>query len=233
MNVVVTKYSGADLELELFGHGGGTWEHVVSQGSTTSPSNTTHARVISVGAVDWSDFPAPSGTTGILMGYSSRGPSNSGTALPDLVGPTGTAGFTYPAANGGFTGTSSATPNAAGALCALWSSVPPFQEGAVRWLYREQSRRHRDWGAGGPDPLYGDGGASLAPFAPGTTWLARGYGNTGNLPSGPLYTLAAAQLAAATNGRILALPGSYPEAPITLSKALRVDGFGGSAVLGD
>ncbi len=232
-NVVVTKAGGANLEFELFGHGGGTWEHIVSQGSTTSPSNSTHARVISVGAVDWSDFPSPKGTAGILMGYSSRGPSNSGMVLPDLVGPTGTAGFTFPGANGGFTGTSCATPNAAGAACAFWSSVLPFEEAAVRWLYREQSQLRRDWGSAGPDSLYGSGGASLAPFAPGTTWLARGYGNTGNLSSGPLYTLAAAQTAATTNGRILALPGSYPEAPIVLSKALVVDGFEGSAVLGD
>ncbi len=229
VNLVVGRYSGATLEFEVFGHGGGTWEYFVSAGSTTSPSNSTHANVISVGAVNWWDFGSPPGTAGIQASYSSRGPSNSGMTLPDLAGPTETTGFTYGA---GFGGTSCSTPNSAGAACALWSSQIPWSGSAVRWLLLEQSRLHRDWGTGGLDNVFGHGGASLAPFAANTTWLARGYGNTSNLSTGPYYTLAAAQGAAASGGRILTLPGSYSEKPVTLNKALRVESWEGSAVMG-
>ena len=228
VNVQVLRYSGAVLELEVFGHGAGTWEHFTSASSTTSPSNSTHVNVLAVGAVGWGDFQSPAGTSGILRDYSSHGPSNSGMLLPDLCGPTDTTGFTY---STGFGGTSCATPNAAGALCAHWSSVSAFSGSAERWLYLEQSRLHRDWGDAGPDQLYGQGGTSLVPFAVSTVWLARGFGNVQNLTSGPYYTLAAAYQAVPTGGRILALPGSYPELPVTLTKAHRIEGYDGSALI--
>jgi len=119
-------------ELEVFVHnfsGACTWqEHMIAEGSTTSPSNSTDSRVISVGAVDWEDFGSAPGTGGIIKNYSSRGPSNGGMSLPDLAttaaGGRATAGCpcrTLPARP---TRTGSPTPVASGARAARRRTSP-------------------------------------------------------------------------------------------------------------
>lgn len=152
--------------------------------------------------------------------------------LPDLVGPTNTTGFNYPAP-GGFGGTSCATPNVAGALCAFWSDRPQFSFLAINWLALEQARTlWRDWGAPGFDNVYGIGACRIVDFVANTTWVSRSYGNVSNDPSAPYHTVAAAQSAAVPGGRLLFFPGgSYPE-PVTLNKLLQVQTAGAAAVVG-
>jgi hypothetical protein len=217
VNLVVTRESGGATEFEIFETGSGTWsEYVVAAGSNTSPSNSTNASVLSVGAVDHADFGSPGGTGGIAMNYSSQGPSNSDMVLPDLAGPTNTTGFTYPT---GFGGTSCATPNAAGAAAAFWSSAPNLSDDGVRWLLLEQAVAFRDWGSSGIDNVYGKGGLVLYEHRPNTSWVDRRVGNIGGSPTRPYYYVAHAEAATAAGGRIVFLGQTYPEA-ITLDKAL-------------
>jgi hypothetical protein len=231
IRLAVWRDSGGVTTFELFAHGGGTWqEHIVAAGSTTSPSNSTHFNVVSVGAVDWNDYSSPPGTHGIIEDYSSRGPSNSGLTLPDICGPTNTTGLTY---SGGFGGTSCATPNNAGATCAFWSAYPQLSASAIRWLMLRQASIYKDWGGGGTDNTYGRGGASLIDYFANTTWVARAYGNINDTTAGPYYRVDPAHEAAVPGGRLLfVLGGSYPE-PATLTKNLRVEAIGGSATLGN
>ena len=211
-HLAVYRFAGpAGTDIEIFSHNAGAWnEHAVAANSTTSPSNATGSRVISVGAVDHNSYGQANGSD-VIAGYSSRGPSNSGMTLPDLSGPTNTVGLTYP---GGFGGTSSATPNAAGAAGAFWSSNTQLGAFAIQWLLKEQADLWRDWGANGNDNTYGKGGLFLVDYQFGTRWLARSYPGTADLPSAPYYTLQGAHDGVPDNGRILifGLPyGTYPE----------------------
>jgi hypothetical protein len=229
----VWRYSGGTTEMEVFtyGHmGGGAWqEYIIAESSTTTPSNTTHANVYSVGAVRWDDFDEPEGSSGIIGEYSSRGPSNSGMILPDICGPTDTQSFSYPT---GFGGTSSATPNAAGAHAAFWSSDLLLSPRAIWWLEFEQAAGLKDWGSPGADNTYGVGGIQLITYIPHTLWVARAYGNVNNDRSEPYYDVIPAYLDAEVGGRLVfASGGSYPET-FTMSKVLTLDAVGGGAHIG-
>lgn len=232
--LVVQRYSGGITEFEIFGNNNvSNYEHVVAAGSNTSPSNATGDLVLSVGAVPWNSYGQANGSNPIA-GYSSQGPSNSGMSpVPDLVGPTNTAGFTYPAP-GGFGGTSSATPNVAGALCAFWSDDPAYSGLAVSWLAGEQARIWRDWGVpgSGSDNVYGAGPCHIVDFVSNTTWVAKSFGNVGNQANGPYFTVLAGRNATATGGRLLIFPGgSYPE-NLTLDRAMRIETVGFPATIG-
>ncbi len=238
VNLTVFKVSGGNTTMEVFNYGSGIWtEHIVAAGSNTSPSNCTHPEIISVGAVDHSDFSSASGTTGILMDYSSRGPSNSGMTLPDIAGPTNTTSFTYP---GGFGGTSAATPNTAGAAGALWSSSPTLTASSIRHLLFKMATIFKDWGSTGKDNLYGTGGVHLYDYHVNTVWVDRSgvqedtglVLNLSGTTSYPYYYVVHAQEDATAGGRVVFLGGAYPEA-ITLNKQLRYETIGGVAQIGE
>jgi len=224
----------ASGEFEVFVHnfsGACTWqEHIIAAGSTTSPSNSTDSRIISVGAVDWEDFTSPPGTSYIIKDYSSRGPSNGGMSLPDIVGPTDTHGFTYPA---GFGGTSCATPNVAGAATCLLSSDPVYAGYSIWWLMAKHAQYWRDWGDSGIDPVYGNGGAYFLDYVPNTMYVARDFGNTADSRVGPFYTIQAAHDWSVPGGRILVFGGgNYPE-PALLSEEVTIVTILDNAVLGE
>ena len=214
LHLRVVKVAGANVEFELFMHGFGPgwtsdFQYQVRASSITSPSNSLDANVISVGAVDKENHESGNGEIGIIASYSSRGPSNSGATKPDFVGPTDTS---TNCCEGSFGGTSSATPNNAGAAATLWSAHPDWSASAVRWMMFEKARRYKDWGDPGKDNIYGWGGSFLVDFIPNTTWLAGGYGNNTNLPTGPYSTLSAAYSAAEPSGTILMIShGGYPD----------------------
>lgn len=236
VHLAVNRDSGGTTEFEVFMHpwrvGVWTWQqHAIAEGSTTSPSNCTRANVVSVGAVDWQDYTDPSGTVGIIQDYSGQGPSNSGMILPDLVGPTNTTGFTYPAPFG-FGGTSCATPNAAGTAAAFWSSAPALTAAGVRHLLFEQAAIFRDWGDPGHDNIYGRGGIRLHTYHVNTVWVDRRYLNFLGLSIFPYFYVDHAQSAAVSGGRIVFLGQSYPE-PVTLNKNLLYETIGWPTLLGD
>jgi hypothetical protein len=229
VHLAVARASGGTTEMEVFLGRGGTWqEHAMAANSTTSPSNCTHANIVSNGAVDWAVYNSAPGTSGIIQGYSSQGPSNSGMTLPDLAGPTNTTGFTY---SGGFGGTSCATPNNAGAAAAFWSSAPLLGAQGIRHLIFEQAGIFKDWGASGSDNIYGRGGVWLHTYHADTVWVDRRAGNAAGLPTLPYYYVAHAQTFAASGGRVVFLGQGYPES-ITLYRDLVYETIGWPALLG-
>jgi len=164
--LLVYKVFGANTELELFlsatdGITSQLDEYGMSFGSTSSPSNATHPNVVSVGAIDQSEFVRSNYTTGIIEPYSGRGPSNDGMLLPDLVAPTDTRGSVFFR----FSGTSCAAPNAAGAAAVLWSCNPSLPASTIRDRLLEWAGCQRDFGLPGPDTTYGVGGCWLPPHA--------------------------------------------------------------------
>ncbi len=229
VHLAVWRESSSGTEFEVFGHarnGSNTWQYIVSEGSTTSPSNTANQSVISVAAVDWGSF---GDTSPSIQSYSSQGPTNSSMVVPDLAGPTNTSGFTYAS----FGGTSCATPNTAGAACAFWSQRPAFSNHAIRWLMYQHGLLFKDWGNAGNDNSFGHGGANLYPYAWGTRWLARGWGNITDAPTGPAYTMQGAYDDVSVGGRILVFPGGeYPEVPGAMTKRVDIEAVGETAVIG-
>ena len=235
-HLAVLHRSGPEsTEIEIFSHSAGTWtEHTVAASSTHSPSNSTGSLVIAVGAVTHTLYGQPNGSN-VIAGFSSRGPSNSGMALPDLCGPTHTQGLTYP---GGFGGTSCATANAAGAACAFWSADTQLGGYAILWLLKEQADLWRDWGTAGNDNTYGKGGVLLTDYHFGTRWVARSYPGTADLPTAPYYTVQGAHAVAPNNGRLLIFGddyGTYPGSALLGGKRFVVEEVSGSgpAILGE
>ena len=230
--IAVWRKSGAAVEFELFGHASGTntWSSYVSSGSTTSPSNTSNQSVMSVAAVDWANFSSSSPSA---KSYSSRGPTNSAMTVPDLTGPTDTAGFTYSS----FGGTSCATPNTAGAACALWSALPHLSNHELRTLLYDMADSYRDWGAGGNDSTFGWGGTKISPVSVRDTSSPPIYyveDKSFSLQTGvfthPFLTVEAAASAVPAGATIMIRGDTYAETP-TITKNLRLLIWDGSVLV--
>ncbi|MBE0565688.1 MAG: S8 family serine peptidase [Krumholzibacteria bacterium] len=222
--LAVLKASGEITEFEIFTDKSFAIEYPVPTGSITSPANATHPNVIAVGAVAIGDY-----DEGRIETFSGQGPSNGGMVLPDLVGPDRTTGVAYP---DGMHGTSNSTPNVAGAAAALWSADLRLDVDAIRWLLLEQAAWRLDWGAPGPDNVFGRGGNCFYEYMPNTLWVSRAYGNITNSVTGPLYTVAAAQAMAVAGGRILFFPGGTYSEILTLDKDLTYMSAGATAHVG-
>jgi hypothetical protein len=233
VHIAIRKVSGAATELELFYDGSETPfdEYVTEAGSTTSPSNTNHDNVVSCGAGRWCDWDEPSGVDGIVWCYSSRGPTNGGTKVPDLLGPTGNFTVAY---NGGFGGTSCATPNVAGAAAVLLEAFPMMTATGIAHLLTELPPFVKDWGNPGKDYVYGAGGLYIHTFHADTLWIDRDFGpwiDSGLGMLAPFYSLEDALDYAEDGGRLVFFPGTYPDACL-IEKALEIETLG-TVTLGD
>ncbi|MBE0567608.1 MAG: S8 family serine peptidase [Krumholzibacteria bacterium] len=232
LDLSVRKHSGVNALCELYAIGCDWKEHIVPSGSNMAPANSTHPLVLAVGAVSWLDFASPNGSDGVLVDDSSQGPSNGGMVLPDLVAPTNTTVAWDQPNLRAFGATSGAAANAAGAAGAFYSADPSQDPYAVAWLLQQQALAWRDWGAAGADNRYGHGGIQVYEYASGTLWLARAFGNTGDLRAFPLYHVAAAQILASPGGRLVfLLGGAYPET-VTLTTPLRFEAAAGMVTIG-
>jgi hypothetical protein len=227
VHLAVWRYSGGATTMEVFGSGGTWLQHIISLGSTASPSNTTHPNVISIGAVDHNDFASPSDTSGIIMDYSSQGPTNSGNQAPDISGPTNTT------VTGGlsFGGTSCAAPNVAGAAAAFWSSASSLSASGVRHLLFEKAKIFKDWGENGSDMIYGHGGVQLYSYYANTVWVDKDAGNISGSPALPYYTVAQAQNAVTSQGRVVFLSDTYQETIILNKGSILYDNIGDPAII--
>lgn len=95
---------------------------------------------------------------------------------PDIVSPTLTG-----VGNGGsFSGTSCSTPNAAGMAAAFWSAHPYLSNDGVRRIILRKAELYKDWGATGPDNVYGHGGLYLYDYHRKNRYI---YHRAGNLAS--------------------------------------------------
>lgn len=160
VNLAVQRISAPGTTIEIYSSGG-TWnEYAKPSSSTTTPSNATHPNVLTVGAVPQNLYGSSKYSNGLIADYSSHGPTNEGTAVPDICAPTGTS----TSFAGSFIGTSCACPNAAGVVACLWSVNPAGTAAQVRDLLFEWAAR-KDWGSPGNDPVYGRGGVHFPAYA--------------------------------------------------------------------
>ena len=204
----VKSSSGTTPTFEFFRHASQAFEYQTASGSNSSPSNSTAANVISVGALPLTSYNSSPGTGGIIASYSSQGPTNSGNLCPDISAPTNTTTEAY---GGAFTGTSCATPNAAGAAASFWSEHPNLSATGVRDILFRKAYLYKDWGSGGSDNIYGWGGFYLYDYFANTTYLWRGSNNTTGTNTFPYYYISDAESATNTGGRVIILGGSYTE----------------------
>lgn len=207
--IAVRKIGSASPVFEVFSHDDGSaYQYQVASGSNTSPSNSTNDNVLSVGAVPYTSYGSAAGTSGIIASYSSQGPTNSGNLAPAISSPTNTTTFVY---GGGFGGTSCATPNAAGMAVAFWSGNTYLDGTGVRQILLKKAQIYKDWGTGGVDYIYGNGGLFLYDYAANTRYMHRGSSNTTGLTTRPFYTFAQAQTNTPDNGKVVILGGTYTE----------------------
>lgn len=177
-------------------------------GSTTSPTNTNHDRIISIGGVDWDQYAGGNGTSGIITNYSSQGPTNGGSPAPRMVGPTRTGS----SPTRGFVGTSCSTPESAGVALALWSSVPSYNEAGVRYLLRTLASMYKDWGAPGRDNVYGYGGINLLDWVDKRVWVdSRNSANPNGASTSPYSTVRHGCNGVQNGGQVLFLGQGYDQ----------------------
>ncbi len=186
--IAVRRISSNPPEFEIFNHSTScsNFEYFSTQSSSTSPSNSTAANVISVGAVAHTNYNSPSGTDNILASYSSRGPTNSNNQAPDLCAPTNTTTVAY---NGGFAGTSCSTPNAAGAAAAFWSGHSDLNASGVRQILFRKAALYKDWGASGTDNLYGRGGLYLHDYSSLNRYILKSAMNFSGSVTLPFFSM--------------------------------------------
>ncbi|UBM57778.1 S8 family serine peptidase [Marinilongibacter aquaticus] len=210
VGIAVKRMGTASPVFEVFSHNSSTsdYQYAVASGSNTSPSNSTYANVISVGAVPFNLYGSDPGTGGIVASYSSQGPTNSGALAPDVSAPTNTTTVAY---GGAFTGTSCATPNAAGMAAAFWSANSYLDNYGVTQILLRKAQLYKDWGANGDDNVYGKGGLFLYDYMANTRYLYRGGGNSTGALDRPFYNFEQAQSHTPNNGRVVILGGTYPE----------------------
>ena len=176
-------------------------------GSSTSPSNSLMPNCISVGAVDTLDYPSAEGTSGIVMSYSGRGPTNSGNQAPDIVAPTNTLSTAY---SGIFTGTSCATPNAAGAAAAFWSAHSYLSSSGMRMLLFRQAELHNDWGPGGADHWYGRGGLELLDYISNSRFIYHDGNNVLGVSTLPYFNIEQVDDIGTPNRTMIFLGETFP-----------------------
>ncbi len=177
-------------------------EYNQTGGSTKSPANTAEDLLVAVGAVDRTDYntsnPSPAS-------YSSRGPSNDGRKLPDIVAPTNLKVYSYP---DGMGGTSSATPCAAGIALLLWSEHDYLSPEGLLDLLFGFVRLYNPWSVGLHDNDFGRGGIELPNFTANSRFIIEGVTNNNDLDR-PFDKIERADFVSPADQNIFFLGGDY------------------------
>ncbi len=128
IDIVIRRKKGSDdVELRLFrlDDGNPFAEHRTPAGSLVIPADTPE--VLTAGAYGMT------GENRYLRSYSSRGPTLSGLAKPEICALDGVTNYSIP----GFQGTSAACPHVAGAAALLLTSAPRGGFFDFRWSQKE------------------------------------------------------------------------------------------------
>lgn len=190
-------------------------EFITPESSLESPANSTHANVISVGAVNWSDYDSQN-TAEVIANYSSQGPTHGGVIAPDICAPTACTTFSNVSTfnpTGSFTGTSCAAPNAAGAAAAFWSKHPTLGADGVRQIITAKALAYRDWGTPGQDNFYGWGGLILYSYDANNRYVHENSGNSNGNDQLPYTSLQQADQYAPANKHFIFLGQSHDAPP--------------------
>ena len=141
------RWGGGDIDgdvIEILDYGSGIADHTSAAGSAAvSVVDSADPGVVAVGAIDPADG-------GVISWYSSRGPSNDGRPIPDLVAPGNVAN----SVRDRFVGTSAAAATVSGAAALLLDADLAAGPVATADLLRHLTT---DRGAPGTDSVYGHG----------------------------------------------------------------------------
>jgi subtilisin family serine protease len=141
--ISISKVSGTGSpKIEVFVPDQDLNEYRVASTSLIDPAPSANA--MAVGAMQYN--------LNTIESFSSQGPANNGLMKPDITGPDGVSTATYGTRN--FYGTSAATPHTAGAAALVWSKNPAQTSSDVRNALQVGAI---DFGAAGPDNVYGNG----------------------------------------------------------------------------
>jgi hypothetical protein len=154
-------------------------EHLEPRGSVSITEPSISPSVITVGAVHHSPDSCPRSLCpdGLLLVYSSRGPTKDGRVKPDIAAPSHVSTTAFrrwsgegSGRNSGFTGTSAASPHVAGAAALVKQAFPHFTPAEIQQFLEDQAE---DVGDPGKDNRYGAGllflGQPPGPAAPTIT----------------------------------------------------------------
>ncbi len=177
--VVVNRLNSTQTEFELFAvnTGGYQLQYNSTGNSIIAPSTSGEDLSIIVGAVARENYDGP---ITYVESYSSRGPSNSGRILPDIVAPTNLVNYSYPS---GMSGTSAAAPCAAGIALLLWSEHDYLSaEGLIDVIYG-LTKLYNHWTIGGveQDNEWGRGGIELPNYTANSRFIIEGVTNNNDL----------------------------------------------------
>ena len=128
--------------------GRGILEHYTVHHSIENPAESANPGLLAVGAASWR-----SPTT--IENYSSQGPTPDGRIKPDIVGSALGSNVSY---GDYFTGTSQAAPHVAGLAALVLQQNPSFTPAETTAYLKSHAL---DFGAAGPDNVWGHGYAQL------------------------------------------------------------------------
>ena len=134
--------------IQLHAWEGITLEHYTEHHSIVNPAESANPGLLAVGAAPWQ-----SPTT--IDAYSSQGPTPDGRIKPDIVGSDFGSNVTY---GNVFAGTSQAAPHVAGLAALVIQQNPSFTPAETTAYLKSHAL---DFGAAGPDNVWGHGYAQL------------------------------------------------------------------------
>lgn len=199
VEVAVFRFNSSQDEFEIFVSSGQNLQFNQTGSSSASPSNSLEDLCITVGAIRNTEYDDDDPQA---ESFSSRGPTNGGRIVPDLIAPDGLTLVSYPEQ---FFGSSAGGPNTCGLTAVLWSEHDYLSATGIKELVRGLAALYNDWGDPGKDNTYGDGGIYLPDFTSSSRFIYKGANNTGGLTSLPFYSMQQANDLAPINSNIFFL----------------------------
>lgn len=202
--VAVFRFNSSNDDFEYFiSTNGLVLQFGQTGGSSASPSNSLEDLCITVGAIDNDEYDEADPQA---ESFSSRGPTNGGRIVPDLIAPDDLTLVSYP---NGFSGSSAGGPNTCGLTAVLWSEHTYLSATGIKELVRGLAALYNDWGDPGKDNTFGEGGIYLPDFTDNARFIYPGANNTGGLSTLPYLSFEQANDIAPVNTNIFFLGGVH------------------------
>jgi len=199
VEVAVLRYNSNQDDFEVFVSTGQSLGFNQTGSSSASPSNSLEEFCITVGAINNTEYDDADPQA---ESFSSRGPTNSGNIVPDLIAPDNLTLVAYP---NGFSGSSAGGPNTCGLTAVLWSEHDYLSATGIKELVRGLAALYNDWGDPGKDNTYGEGGLYLPDFVSDSRFIYKGANNINGLISLPFYSMEQANTMVHPNSNVFFL----------------------------